>query len=272
MINPIQRLRGFKKKGFTIVELLLAMTFVAILLVAITVLVMNIQGIYRRGIAMREVNATSRSIIDDITRAISSAPSFSEGGSHAVTFRNGANTEGGTFCTGFYSYIWRHANFVPRLGSAQGAVQFDGSRDYRLIKIRDVGRRLCNQAALNGVSGMSCNSNPHMTCNVTGSPNITLAAFSLSDPVEMISSGGLELALFSFDIFEPARSSVTGQVFYAGSFVLGTPRGASAAAMGGLVSASVCTPPAQAVDFNFQYCSINKFNFAASSLGAIGER
>jgi prepilin-type N-terminal cleavage/methylation domain-containing protein len=253
------------KKGFTMVELMMAMTFVAILVVAITVLVMNIQGIYRRGVAMREVNSTSRSIVDDITRAIAGAPSTADT-AHAVEFINGTRVEGGVFCSGFYSYIWKQADFLWNAGdnTGGGAVAVNGSKDFRLLKARDVGRHLCQPSSL-GLS--SCPNNAgKLLCPVAGSPNL-----SATETVELISTGGLELALFDFDIFNPAKSNITGQVFYAGSFILGTPRGANV--LGGLVSAEVCDAPNTSGDsaFDFQYCSINKFNFAASSLGAVGE-
>lgn len=251
--------RGCRRQGFTMVELMMAMTFVAILIVAITVLVMNIQGIYRRGLATREVNATSRSIVDDITRAIAGAPATDDS-AHSVEFINGSRVEGGVFCTGFYSYVWKQADFMNA-----GAVQVGSSKDFRLLKVRDVGRSLCKPASL-GLS--SCpESNGKLLCPVSGSPNL-----SAPDAVELISSGGIDLALFDFDIFKPAKSNITGQVFYAGSFILGTPRGANTL-LGGIVSAEVCQPPVTSPDiaFDFQYCSINKFNFAASSLGAIGE-
>ncbi|MCL2038719.1 type II secretion system GspH family protein [Candidatus Saccharibacteria bacterium] len=257
-----------KRRGFTILELLFAMTFTAILVVSITVLVMNIQGIYRRGLALRQVNATSRSVVDDITRAIASAPAVSDT-AYAIDFINGTSTEGGVFCTGFYSYVWKQADFLWQPGSATGggAVSVNGDKDYRLLKVRDVGRTLCRPAALGLSSCPTLGGTDRLRCPVSGTHNLTAA--SSEPPVELISSGGLEIALFSFDIFQPAVSSITGQVFYSGSFILGTPRGANI--QGGLVSTEVCQPPGEADIFDFQYCSINKFNFAASSIGSIGE-
>jgi len=259
------------KKGFTLIELMLAMAFVSILIIAIAILVMNIQGIYRRGIAMREVNSTSRAIVDDLTRSINSAPAV-VAGTHAVRFTNGARIEGGAFCTGFYSYVWRQADFLLN-GPFTGGVRINDSQDYRLLKMRDVGRLLCNPTNLQNAGLSGCNvTGGRLTCPVSGIHNLTSAAFGFGAPVELISSGGMELALFDFDVFEPARSGVTGHVFYSGSFILGTPRGARTDASGALFSTDVCQPPADADRFDFQYCSINKFNFAASSLGAIGER
>ncbi|MCL2002137.1 type II secretion system GspH family protein [Candidatus Saccharibacteria bacterium] len=247
-------------KGFTMIELMFAMTFVAILIIAIAVLVMNIQSIYRRGLAVREVNATSRSLVDDITRAIAGAPAVGAG-SHSVEFISGSRIEGGVFCTGFYSYVWKQAEFLRG-----GNIRVNGSNDYRLIKARDVGRSLCRRLNLEGFGGLDCDDEASpISCTVTGSSDLMA-----SETTELISSGGLEIALFSFNIFQPAQSGITGQVFYAGSFILGTPRGADVT--GGIVSSEACQPPNKAEAFDFQYCSINKFNFAASSLGAIGDR
>jgi hypothetical protein len=249
---------------------MMAMAFVSILIVAITVLVMNIQGLYRRGLSMREVNSTARSVVDDITRAITSAPSVSATSVHSVEFRRNGNVEGGTFCTGFYSYVWKQAEHLASNTdpNRRSPVQVNGNSNYRLMKASDRGRQLCDPGYL-GMRGISsCAGTGKLICNnMSGAPNL-----AATDAVELISSASLELGLFSFDIFPPARTGVTGQVFYAGSFILGTSRGANAVAGGGIIRSETCTPPSD-VDalLDFQYCSINKFNFAASSVGAIPE-
>ncbi len=44
------------ESGFTIVELLMAMSFIAVLLVVITLTIIQISGIYNKGLTMRAVN------------------------------------------------------------------------------------------------------------------------------------------------------------------------------------------------------------------------
>ena len=52
------------KKGFTIIEITLAMTFLAILMVSIATLIMRVTNIYQKGLAMRAINATGTEIIE----------------------------------------------------------------------------------------------------------------------------------------------------------------------------------------------------------------
>lgn len=62
------------KQGFTIVELMLAMTFVATLLISIAVVTINIVTIYQRGLALKAVNNVGRSLVEELTTSINSAP------------------------------------------------------------------------------------------------------------------------------------------------------------------------------------------------------
>lgn len=121
------------KKGFTIVELMLAMAFLATMLVGIASLVMRITSIYQKGLAIRSVNANGREIVSDLTRTISASrvtvsinPEVPSDGkieqthidearadyyvSTATSAAKGNRQMGGVFCTGDYSYIWNTAD------------------------------------------------------------------------------------------------------------------------------------------------------------------
>ena len=56
------------KKGFTIIELMLAMSVVALLLLAIATMTMQMITIMTKGNTFRELNAAGRTINDDFTR------------------------------------------------------------------------------------------------------------------------------------------------------------------------------------------------------------
>ena len=66
--------RKQQKKAFTIIEFMLAMTFLAILLMGIATLTMRVLEIYRKGLALRAVNATGRDILNDLSRVVSGSP------------------------------------------------------------------------------------------------------------------------------------------------------------------------------------------------------
>ena len=63
-----------KKKAFTIIEFMLAMTFLAVMLMGITTITMRILEIYRKGLTMREINANGRDILNDLTRTVGGSP------------------------------------------------------------------------------------------------------------------------------------------------------------------------------------------------------
>ena len=48
------------KKGFTLVELSLAIVFISILLLTIGFLTVHITSVYQKGLAMKAVNATAK--------------------------------------------------------------------------------------------------------------------------------------------------------------------------------------------------------------------
>lgn len=60
-----------KQSGFTMVELMLAMAFVAVLLILIAVSIIYISRIYNKGITIRELNQVGRTVSDDLLRSVS---------------------------------------------------------------------------------------------------------------------------------------------------------------------------------------------------------
>ena len=64
------------KKGFTMVELSLALIFISIILITIAWLTMHVTTIYQKGLAMKAVNSTAKELIDDFSRAIAASPAF----------------------------------------------------------------------------------------------------------------------------------------------------------------------------------------------------
>ena len=87
------------KKGFTIVELSIAMGFVSFLLLSIVMITISMTGIYQRGLTLRYMDQKGRELTDLIIKDIRSSRNSS-----AV---NGATGDGwGVFCTSVSRYIW----------------------------------------------------------------------------------------------------------------------------------------------------------------------
>src|SRR5450759_2265716 len=96
-----------RQRGFTLVELMLAMAFVSALLLAIAMTVIQIGNIYNRGITYKNVNQVGSSLVSELQRSIASNAPFDVSingvgeGEHYIN-----KGWGGRLCTGQYSYIW----------------------------------------------------------------------------------------------------------------------------------------------------------------------
>lgn len=140
-----------RQKGFTLIELMLAMTFVSILLLAIAMTVIQMGNTYNRGMALKEVNQASRAISDDMQRAVSEAVAFEARADGAdttdyVTVKNGSVVVGGRLCLGSYSYLWNLAkavegnnSWLAHLSTSSGAA----GETIRFVKVPDPGRQYC---------------------------------------------------------------------------------------------------------------------------------
>ncbi len=136
-IKNIYQLRSTKRTGFTIIELMLAMSFVAVLLIAITILTMNISRIYNRGLTYKELNQTGAEIADDFRR------SFTSSMVDDIKYVN--NGTYNRLCLGKYSYVW---NEVPDTDPSHTKYGSGGTQVARLLKVTDPAEKYCNTAAL----------------------------------------------------------------------------------------------------------------------------
>ena len=62
------------KSGFTMVEVMIAMAFVAVLLITIAIVTTNIVAIYQKGLTLKAVNSVGRGLVDELTASINTAP------------------------------------------------------------------------------------------------------------------------------------------------------------------------------------------------------
>lgn len=219
------------QQGFTIIELMLSMSFIALLMLAIAMTTIQIGSIYNKGITLREVNQAGRAVSADLQRSIATAVPFD------VTPRTGAPTDsptskyvtrpdGGRLCVGDYTYAWTYGKNIasPSLNkyTTGGAVRF--------AKIPDAGGALC-----------------------AGTPG----AINPANVSELLSSGDRDLVVHNVTIKQGASDPTTGQTLYALSLIIGTsdtsqltPDDAS------------CKPPATLQGAS-NYCSVNQFDIIA---------
>lgn len=303
------------KSGFTIIELTLTMAFVAVLLITIAIVTTNIVTIYQKGLTLKAVNSVGRSLVDEFTTAISSAPTMDvanmcrnfvsddtgredcnkddarnffyqqyKGTASGIDLENQDNTQyGGVFCTGRYSYLWNtqygietgHTIKVNYLDKS------DNNRDTgnaaRLVRFEDSTYRLCaaaiDKSATNKYKSVfSSNPSNIVTLDIRNKAD-GLTKNPIPDPDDgMLSEFDLDLVLYELSIFKHSQDSITRRVFTAGTFILATETGnVDITRSGDYCNVTRAGDETSSSIFNlgseFNYCAINKFNFAARTAG-----
>jgi len=130
------------KRGFTLIELSIAIAFVSILLIIVALVTDDVISSYRKGVAMKSINTIGLNLVDEFTNAISQSPAtnfsnlcgryklldrnadeiynscVADDGDKFIyqSYRYGVRIKEkdvtttlptfGAFCTGKYSYIW----------------------------------------------------------------------------------------------------------------------------------------------------------------------
>jgi type II secretory pathway pseudopilin PulG len=228
----------YKKAGFTLIELMLAMTFVAFLLVAIAMTTIQISAIYNKGITLREVNQAGRAVSDDLQRSISSSIPFDvtpkvDDSSATAASKFVDFDGGGRLCLGQYTYAWNYGRSIAGGSGVPAVLNTYAAGDttaVRFVKVSDPNGALCSD---------------------------TTATIKRSDATEMLASGDRDLVIHAFDVISKANDPVTGQAIYAISMVVGTNDAEQLE-----TNDRSCKPPADGVGKE-AYCSVNQFDIIA---------
>lgn len=121
------RLSG--QRGFTMIELLFAMSFVSVLLILILTATIQIGRIYNKGISLKQVNQSGLLVGNDLRTAIRASDAPLDLGSVAD----------GRLCLGSYSYVWNTGDTLTN--------QYAGdTARIGLVKVNDPGRGLCDKS------------------------------------------------------------------------------------------------------------------------------
>lgn len=118
-MSPIRRRLTHRRAapGFTIVEMLLALSGVAFLLLFVVFAIMHVTGLYTKGIALRQINQTGREVTDELARAIR------YGGT--VVAPDASNR----LCVGGKAYIWNNSGETTNKYADDSPVNFVRSDD-----------------------------------------------------------------------------------------------------------------------------------------------
>ncbi len=233
------RHRSAPTPGFTIVELMLSMTFISVMLIAIALCVIQLSTIYTRGETLREVNQASRAITDDLRRTFAQATPSS-----VVVDKVNAS---GRLCTGTYSYIWNNVR-------ADGNLKFEHNRYadgamIRLIRVVDNGAQYC--ADYNSANPTARSVNSRVSRNTA-----TTRHYS-----ELLQEGNRRLAVHSMTVTAGAEMNLIHQRLYRVSMLLGTESSAAIETTGGdgLRCRAPGSDPQQS---DMTYCAVNEISFA----------
>lgn len=213
--------------GFTLIELMLSMAFIAALLVAIAMTTIQISHIYTKGLTLREVNQASRAVAGELQRSISASAPFNVNPTSPVT-KYIVRSGGGRLCIGRYSYAWNYGSALKGGAGAPSVYNtYDDGSPVHFAKVNDASGSLCS------------------------TPSGTIKK---SDATEMLASGDRDLVLHAFSITNSATDDTTGQALYAISMTIGTNDQTQLT-----TDDTSCKPPSQGQG-NQDYCSVNQFD------------
>lgn len=275
------------KKGFTIIEITLAMTFLAILMVSIATLIMRVTNIYQKGLAMRAINATGTEIIEDITRTVGAASYLVDihsqdaelGGNGVMEYDNNyklvekyyydytvynENHNGknfnvqyfGVLCTGDYSYIWNTARALDPDFTTKNFITVNGEK-VKMVRVYDREQTQCNKDKNGSVANLAKRNYLPVTINV-----------SADNVVELINNDEMDLALYEFNVTPATQSAITRQSFISANFILATRQGGiNINANGDFCRGEDNEFKDEYEGTMFNYCAVNKFSFSARTGG-----
>lgn len=232
-------------KGFTLIELMLAMTFISVLLIAIAMTTIQISNIYTKGITLREVDQAGRSLSNELQRSIGASspidvtPKKDDAEATKDSKYVVRNEDGGRLCLGNYSYLWNFGKAIDGDGATIYNVYSDAPNEtIRFIKVADPAGQLC--------------ANPGTMPAKTNS-------------TDLLTSGDRDLVVHKFSIARTSDTSVTTQAIYAISFTLGTNDREQLT-----TNDASCKPPAENIG-DTAYCSVNQFDIIARAGNRVEE-
>lgn len=236
MNRVVSAARVQRTRGFTLIELMLAMTFISILLIAIALAVIQMTGIYNRGLALKEVNQMTRSISSSLreTAATSNQPLATGATGDYIATTTGGN---GRLCLGTYSYIWNTARAF-RGDSGADPIRFGGAptRKLQLVRVPDPAKLYCSRPTGTLVQK-------------------DIRAVDASSTQELVDPGEHMLALSKFElVLPPALDTTTGGALYTLNYTL---IAGDIATMNADQSACLTT---SAIGSGINYCTVQPFS------------
>lgn len=121
-----------RASGFTLIELMIALAFVAFILIFATTAVVQVMQTYNKGLAFKQINQAGRTTIEDMARYLRTADPL------AVKTNAIANNR---VCFGGVSYVWNLYN-TP----AADINRYDDNSALTLARVNDAASAMCSNA------------------------------------------------------------------------------------------------------------------------------
>jgi prepilin-type N-terminal cleavage/methylation domain-containing protein len=119
------------QQGFTLIELMIALAFVAFILIFSTTAVIQVMQTYNKGLAIKNINQAGRTTMEDMTRYLRTA----DPGVVDVSLVSSQRRA----CFGGISYVWNLSNTPANLAN-----KFSGSTDtLTFVRVEDESKAMC---------------------------------------------------------------------------------------------------------------------------------
>ncbi len=129
-----------KHPGFTLVELMLAMSIVSLLLLAIAFLVIQIGHVYTKGMTLKGLNQVATTISRDVERTVAQSDASEFLSVPQLPSTNGS----GRICTGAVTYAWNSAlDSASRIATRNTYIGSEAGIEIHFARVDDRNGILC---------------------------------------------------------------------------------------------------------------------------------
>lgn len=234
--------------GFTIIELMLALAFISMLLLAIVMTAIQAGRMYSYGATLRSINQAGRDISDMLRRDFIQTDQRqvvrNGDGDVVMGLKDGGSLRSGRVCLGQYSYLWNVPEVLDDSLTGQAVVVDHEGQPINFVRVVDSGGGLCRPDA----SGRYIN-------QLTDPSRVTHLLKRQADGREVV------LAMHQLQVSSVAGASDSSDSLFGITMVIGTSRLDEIN-----TSDQSCRPPSDDQS-NIDFCSINQFDMIVRTNG-----